>query len=93
MEILDILIIGAGPIGINCAIEAQKNNLKYVIIEKGTIVNSCTTILYTCGSFQRQKSWKLTELPLSLQLPNREDRMLWNIIRNCPAKESEYPSL
>ncbi len=40
MEILDILIIGAGPIGINCAIEAQKNNLKYVIIEKGTIVNS-----------------------------------------------------
>lgn len=40
MEILDILIIGAGPIGLNCAIEAQKNNLKYVIIEKGTIVNS-----------------------------------------------------
>lgn len=40
MEILDILIIGAGPIGLNCAIEAQKNNLKYLIIEKGTIVNS-----------------------------------------------------
>ncbi|MFZ4929749.1 YpdA family putative bacillithiol disulfide reductase [Chryseobacterium sp. Mn2064] len=40
MEIFDILIIGAGPIGLNCAIEAQKNNLKYVIIEKGTIVNS-----------------------------------------------------
>lgn len=40
MEILDILIIGAGPIGINCAIEAQKNNLNYLIIEKGTIVNS-----------------------------------------------------
>ncbi|QIY89249.1 YpdA family putative bacillithiol disulfide reductase [Chryseobacterium gallinarum] len=40
MEILDILIIGAGPIGLNCAIEAQKNNLSYIIIEKGTIVNS-----------------------------------------------------
>jgi len=40
MEILDILIIGAGPIGLNCAIEAQKNNLSYLIIEKGTIVNS-----------------------------------------------------
>lgn len=40
MEILDILIIGAGPIGLNCAIEAQKNGLKYLIIEKGTIVNS-----------------------------------------------------
>jgi thioredoxin reductase (NADPH) len=40
MEILDILIIGSGPIGLNCAIEAQKNNLSYLIIEKGTIVNS-----------------------------------------------------
>ena len=40
MEVLDILIIGAGPIGLNCAIEAQKNNLSYLIIEKGTIVNS-----------------------------------------------------
>jgi len=40
MEILDILIIGAGPIGLNCALEAKKNNLKYLIIEKGTIVNS-----------------------------------------------------
>ncbi|WP_106915087.1 YpdA family putative bacillithiol disulfide reductase [Chryseobacterium aurantiacum] len=40
MEILDILIIGAGPIGLNCAIEAEKNNLTYLILEKGTIVNS-----------------------------------------------------
>ncbi len=37
---LDILIIGGGPIGLNCALEAQKNNLSYLIIEKGTIVNS-----------------------------------------------------
>lgn len=40
MEILDILIIGGGPIGLNCALEAQKNNLSYLIVEKGTIVNS-----------------------------------------------------
>jgi len=40
MEILDILIIGGGPIGLNCALEAQENNLSYLIIEKGTIVNS-----------------------------------------------------
>lgn len=37
---LDILIIGGGPIGLNCALEAQKNNLSYLVIEKGTIVNS-----------------------------------------------------
>lgn len=40
METLDLLIIGGGPIGLNCALEAQKNNLSYLIIEKGTIVNS-----------------------------------------------------
>lgn len=40
MEILDILIVGGGPIGLNCALEAKHNNLSYVIIEKGTIVNS-----------------------------------------------------
>lgn len=36
----DVLIIGAGPIGLACGIEAGKNNLKYIIIEKGSIVNS-----------------------------------------------------
>lgn len=36
----DVLIIGAGPIGMACAIEAQKANLSYIIIEKGPLVNS-----------------------------------------------------
>jgi len=36
----DLLIIGAGPIGMACAIEAQKANLSYIIVEKGALVNS-----------------------------------------------------
>ncbi len=36
----DIIIIGGGPIGLACGIEAQKANLKYLIIEKGCLVNS-----------------------------------------------------
>ncbi len=36
----DLLIIGGGPIGMSCAIEAQKAGLSYVIIEKGCLVNS-----------------------------------------------------
>lgn len=36
----DVLIIGAGPIGLACAIEAQKAGLSYVIVEKGSLVNS-----------------------------------------------------
>jgi len=40
MEEYDVLIIGAGPIGMACAIEAGKQGLKYVIVEKGALVNS-----------------------------------------------------
>jgi thioredoxin reductase (NADPH) len=36
----DIIIIGGGPIGLACGIEAKKAGLSYVIIEKGCLVNS-----------------------------------------------------
>lgn len=36
----DLLIIGGGPIGLACGIEAQKSGLSYIIIEKGCLVNS-----------------------------------------------------
>ena len=39
-EILDILIIGGGPIGLACALEAKKAGLSYLILEKGVLVNS-----------------------------------------------------
>ncbi len=35
-----IIIIGAGPIGLACALEAKQKNLSYLIIEKGALVNS-----------------------------------------------------
>ena len=37
---LDVIIIGAGPIGLACGIEAKKRGLNYLIIDKGTLVNS-----------------------------------------------------
>ncbi len=36
----DILIVGAGPIGLACGIEAKKAGFSYVIIDKGMLVNS-----------------------------------------------------
>src|SRR5579862_4959533 len=36
----DIIIIGGGPIGMACALEAKKKHLNYVILEKGCLVNS-----------------------------------------------------
>ncbi|HEY5407296.1 MAG TPA: YpdA family putative bacillithiol disulfide reductase [Ginsengibacter sp.] len=39
-EIYDVIIIGGGPIGLACGLEAKKSNLRYCIIEKGALVNS-----------------------------------------------------
>lgn len=36
----DLIIIGGGPIGLACGIEAQKKGLHYLILEKGALVNS-----------------------------------------------------
>tara|TARA_Y100001968_G_C19450250_1_gene768021 strand:+ start:1482 stop:2453 length:972 start_codon:yes stop_codon:yes gene_type:complete len=36
----DIVIIGGGPIGIACGLEAEKHGLTYLILEKGCLVNS-----------------------------------------------------
>jgi thioredoxin reductase (NADPH) len=38
--ITDVVIIGAGPIGLACGIEAKKAGLSYVVLEKGCLVNS-----------------------------------------------------
>ncbi len=39
-KIFDLIIIGAGPIGLACGIEAKKAGLSYIIVEKGCLVNS-----------------------------------------------------
>jgi len=39
-EILDVLIIGGGPIGLACGLEARRASLSYLILEKGVLVNS-----------------------------------------------------
>jgi thioredoxin reductase (NADPH) len=36
----DIVIIGGGPIGLACALEAKASHLNYVAVEKGCLVNS-----------------------------------------------------
>ena len=36
----DLLVIGAGPVGLACAIEAKREGLSSIVIDKGTLVNS-----------------------------------------------------
>jgi thioredoxin reductase (NADPH) len=39
-KMYDVIIVGAGPIGLSCAIAACKKNLNYLVLEKGLLVNS-----------------------------------------------------
>jgi thioredoxin reductase (NADPH) len=39
-EIFDLLVVGAGPTGLACAIEAQRAGLRSVLVDKGCVCNS-----------------------------------------------------
>lgn len=39
-QVYDIVIIGGGPIGLACGLEAKAKGLNYLILEKGCLVNS-----------------------------------------------------
>jgi thioredoxin reductase (NADPH) len=39
-EIFDLLVVGAGPTGLACAIEAQKAGFRVVLVDKGCLCNS-----------------------------------------------------
>jgi thioredoxin reductase len=43
----DLLILGAGPIGLACGIEAKKAGLNYLILEKAPSATPFTTIRST----------------------------------------------
>ena len=38
MTLHDVVIVGAGPGGIACAIKASEKGLKYVVLEKGKTI-------------------------------------------------------
>src|SRR5580698_2919257 len=60
---LDILIIGAGPIGIACGLAAQKAGLSFVIIEKGCLVNSLYNYPSTMTFFSTSEKLEIGGIP------------------------------
>ena len=69
MDVFDIIIIGAGPIGLNCALEAEKAGLKYLIIEKGTIVNSLYNYPLYMKFFSTADKLEIAEIPFISTAP------------------------
>ena len=63
MNSFDVVIIGGGPIGIACGLEAQKNKLTYLILEKGPIVNSLYNYPLNMQFFSSSEKLEIDDIP------------------------------
>ncbi len=59
----DVIIIGAGPIGIACGIEAVKRNYNHLIIEKGCLVNSIFNYPTNMTFFSTSERLEIGDVP------------------------------
>ncbi len=75
MAYFDVLIIGAGPIGMACAIEAKNAGLSYVIVEKGALVNSLYNYPVFMTFFSTSQRLEIGDVPfVSINpKPNRNE--------------------
>ena len=73
----DVIIVGAGPIGLACGIECVKNNLSHLIIEKGTIVNSIFNYPTNMNFFSTSERLEIGEVPFISHgvKPNRTEAL------------------
>ena len=73
----DVIIIGGGPIGIACALECKKNNLDYLIIEKGALTNSLFNYPKNMTFFSTSEKLEIGGIPFISKnpKPNRDEAL------------------
>jgi thioredoxin reductase (NADPH) len=73
----DVLIIGAGPTGLACAIETQKIGLKAVVLDKGCLVNSVYNYPTNMVFFTTPELLEIGDIPFACatQKPTRQDAL------------------
>lgn len=65
----DLIIIGGGPIGMACGIEARRKGLNYLIIEKGALVNSLFNYPLYMTFFSTAERLEIGDVPFSCIAP------------------------
>ncbi len=60
---MELIIIGGGPIGIACGLEAKKKGGSYLILEKGPIVNSLFNYPVNMQFFSSSERLEIDEIP------------------------------
>ena len=71
----DVVVIGAGPVGLACAIEARREGLTARVIETGTLVNSIVGYPARMEFFSTPELIEIGNYPFPIQgyKPTRED--------------------
>lgn len=64
-ESFDVVVVGAGPTGLACGIEAQRAGLKHLILEKGCLVNSLFHYPGSMTFFTNRERLEIGDLPFS----------------------------
>lgn len=64
-----MIIIGGGPIGMACGIEAQRRGLSYIIIEKGALVNSLYNYPLYMTFFSTAERLEIGNIPFNCIAP------------------------
>lgn len=65
----DVLVVGAGPTGLACAIEAQKAGFKAIILDKGCVVNSIFHYPANMVFFTTPELLEIGDIPFTTALP------------------------
>jgi thioredoxin reductase (NADPH) len=73
----EIIIIGGGPIGLTCALAAQKEGISYLILEKGTLVNSIYNYPVNMTFFSTSERLEIGNVPFITNnpKPSRSDAL------------------
>jgi thioredoxin reductase (NADPH) len=64
-----LLIIGGGPIGLACALEAKKQGIDFLVLEKGTLVNSIYNYPVNMTFFSTSERLEIGGVPFVTNLP------------------------
>lgn len=62
-ENYQVIIVGGGPIGLACAIEARKRGLRYIVLEKGCLVNSIYNYPVNMTFFSTSERLEIGQVP------------------------------
>jgi thioredoxin reductase (NADPH) len=73
----DVLVVGAGPTGLACAIEAQRAGFRVVIVDKGCLCNSLFHYPSNMTFFTTPELLEIGDVPFSSpnQKPNRNEAL------------------